>query len=92
MPDPTNLSGAHLDTLRMLFRHPTSHNIEWHDLLSLLKAVGSVEEHSDGKYRVTIGSESAVVNRPLEKDIDMATISEMRRVLRSAGFEPETGV
>ena len=88
-PDPPNLSGPHLDTLSQLFRHPTSHNIEWHDVLSLLEAVGSVEERNDGRYHVTIGPESLFIERPLHKDIDISTVGELRRVLRSAGLGPD---
>jgi hypothetical protein len=89
IPDPPNLSGPHLDTLSQVFRHPTSHNIEWHDVLSLLKAVGSVEERNDGRYHVTIGPESIFIERPLHKDIDISTVAELRRVLRNAGLGPE---
>lgn len=88
-PDPPNLSGPHLDTLTQLFRHPSSHNIEWHDVLSLLEAVGSVEERNDGRFHVTIGSESLFIERPLHKDIDVSTVVELRRVLRSAGLGPD---
>ena len=86
MPDPTHLSGPHRDTLSLLFRHPTSHNIEWHAVLSLLEAVGSVAERHDGKYLVTIGNESEVFERPLHKDIDTTTVTDLRRMLRTAGY------
>jgi hypothetical protein len=85
-PDPTHLSGTHRDTLSQLFRHPTSHNVEWHAVLSLLEAIGSVEERHDGKYLVTIGSESEVFERPLHKDIDVSTVVDLRRMLGNAGY------
>jgi hypothetical protein len=89
MPNPPNLSGPHLDTLSHLFSHPTSHNIEWHDVLSLLEAVGTVKERHDGKYQVAIGPQSIVIERPLHKDIDISTVTELRRVLRNAGLDPD---
>lgn len=85
-PDPTHLSGTHRDTLSQLFRHPTSHNVEWHAVLSLLAAIGSVEERHDGKYLVTIGSESEVFERPLHKDIDVSTVVDLRRMLGNSGY------
>lgn len=91
MADPSNLSGTHLDTLSQIFRHPTSHNIEWHDVLSLLEAAGSVEEHGDGRYRVTIGGESIFVERPEHKDIDTEVVVELRRLLRDGGFDSQAG-
>jgi hypothetical protein len=88
MPEAPNLSGPHLHTLSQLFGHPTSHNIEWHDVLSLLEAVGSVQERHDGKYQVTVGSDSIVVERPPHKDIDTLTVTDLRRLLRDAGLAP----
>ena len=85
-PDPTHLSGSHRDTLSQLFRHPISHNIEWPAVLSLLRAVGTVEERHDGKYLVTMGSESNVFERPLHKDIDPQTVVDLRRMLRTSGY------
>ena len=35
------LSNHHRDTLAKIFQHPTSHNIEWPDVVSLLNAVGT---------------------------------------------------
>jgi hypothetical protein len=86
MPDPNHLSGPHRETLSLLFRHPTSHNIEWPAVVSLLEATGSIEERHDGKYLVTIGTESEVFERPLHKDIDISTVVDLRRMLRNAGY------
>jgi hypothetical protein len=91
MPEPAHLSPAHRDTLASIFRHPTSHNIEWHDVLSLLEAVGSVKEHHDGKYTVTVGGVTEVIERPRQKDIDTDQIANLRRVLSQAGYGPRPG-
>jgi hypothetical protein len=85
-PDPADLSGSHRDTLSQLLRHPISHNIEWPAVLSLLRAVGEVEERHDGKYLVTIGGESNVFERPLHKDIDPQMVVDLRKMLRTAGY------
>jgi hypothetical protein len=44
-PEPAHLSNHHRNTLRQIFQHPVSHNIEWQAVVSLLEAVGSVVEH-----------------------------------------------
>ena len=49
-----HLNNHHRNTLRQLFQHPVSHNIEWHAVVSLLEAVGSVVEHHDGVVAVTV--------------------------------------
>ena len=35
-PVPPHLSGHHRDTLLQIFQEPTGHNVEWHDVMSLL--------------------------------------------------------
>jgi hypothetical protein len=59
MPEPVHLSNHHRNTLRQIFQHPVSHNIEWRAVVSLLEAVGSVVNHPDGAVAVTVGSQSA---------------------------------
>jgi hypothetical protein len=43
-----HLSGHHRDTLLRIFEHPASHNVDWQAALSLLEAVGSVEQRHHG--------------------------------------------
>jgi hypothetical protein len=80
------LDSAHRDTLSHLFRHPASYNIEWHDVLSLLEAVGSVEDRHDGKFVVTVGSETLTLEQPRDKDIDIQQLVDIRSMLRNAGY------
>jgi hypothetical protein len=87
MSEPAHLSNHHRNTLRELFQHPVSHNIEWHAVVSLLEAVGTVERHHDGKVAVAIGSESAFIDPPAGKDIDTQTVLDLRRMLSAAGYQ-----
>jgi hypothetical protein len=86
VPVPEHLNSRHRDTLLQIFQHPTSHNIEWPDVLSLLEAVGSVEQRHDGKYVVTLGTESEFLTPPKHKDIDVQQVVDLRRMLTSAGY------
>ena len=52
-----NLNNHHRDTLRKLFEHPPSHNIEWREIESLLEAVGTVTKEANGKIVVSVGPE-----------------------------------
>jgi hypothetical protein len=88
-PAPVQLKSHHRDTLNQIFRHPTSHNIEWHDVLSLLGAVASVEESHDGKYLVTLGGETDAIERPKQKDIDVQQVVDLRRMLRAGGYDAQ---
>jgi hypothetical protein len=67
-PEPEPVTNPHhRQTLIQLFEHPTSHNIEWHAVLSLLEAVGSVELRHDGEYAVSVGAETQFLGRPRVK-------------------------
>src|SRR6478609_4867509 len=81
-----NLNNHHRDTLRKIFGHPTSGNIEWRQVVSLLNAVGTVKEEHNGKLRVTVGPETEVFEPPRGKDIDVQTVVDLRRMLSEAGL------
>jgi hypothetical protein len=81
-----HLNNHHRDTLEKIFQHPTSHNIEWLDVISLLETVGTVVENHDGKFVVTLGAETETFVRPNHKDVDVQTVVDLRRMLHGAGF------
>jgi hypothetical protein len=85
-PTPEHLDGRHRDTLRQILRHPTSHNIEWRAVTSLLEAVGTVTVRHDGKVAVQIGNEQEFLEPPAGKDIDEQMVIDLRRMLTNAGY------
>jgi hypothetical protein len=85
---PLPLNSHHRRTLEQILQHPVSHNIEWPAVLSLLEAVGSVKESHDGKFVVTIGTQTETIERPRDKDIDTELVVDLRRMLRDAGYGP----
>ena len=87
-PEPERLDGRHRDTLRRIFEHPTSHNIEWHEVTSLLEAVGTVTVRHDGKVSVKLGPELEFLEPPVGKDVDDQMVVDLRRMLRGAGYSP----
>jgi len=89
MSEPVHLNNHHRNTLRQLFQHPVSHNIEWRAVVSLLEAVGSVVEHHDGTLAVTVGSQTAFFDAPSHKDIDTNAVVDLRRMLSAAGYGAE---
>lgn len=87
----THLNSRQRDTLVQLFSHPTTANLQWVDLLSLLGAVGEVEEKHDGRLRVTIGHETEVFERR-GKDVSVEQIQDFRRMMRHHGLVEEFGI
>jgi len=88
-PAAVPVSSHHRDTLEKILRHPAGHNIDWRDVLSLLVAVGAVEESHDGKYLVTLGGETETIEQPQHKDIDTQMVVDLRRMLRAAGYSEQ---
>jgi hypothetical protein len=85
-PGSEHLDGRHRDTLRQIMEHPTSHNIEWRAVMSLLEAVGEVTVRHDGKVAVKIGPELEFLTPPTGKDVDDQMVVDLRRMLTNAGF------
>ena len=65
---------------------PSSGNVEWRRVRSLLEAVGTVEEERDGRLRVTLGGEMETFDPPHGKDVDVQMLVDLRRMLRRAGI------
>ena len=83
-----HLDNHHRDTLRKIFQHPASHNIEWRAVVSLLEAVGTVTVRHDQKVAVKVGTELEFLEPPAGKDVDDQMIIDLRRMLRNAGYSP----
>jgi hypothetical protein len=86
--DQPRLNSHQRDTLAHVFRHPASHNIEWHSVVSLLNAIGNVQETHRGHLLVTVEGETETFDQR-HKDIDAEQLANLRRMLRKVGYGPE---
>jgi hypothetical protein len=87
-PEPQHLDNRHRDTLRQIFEHPTSHNVEWRAVVSLLEAVGTVTVRHDGKLAVKLGADQEFLDPPRGKDINTQMVLDLRRMLSQGGYQP----
>jgi hypothetical protein len=55
--------------------------------VSLLEAVGSIEQQHDDMFLFRIGQETEVLRRPNDKDIDGQQLVDVRRILTNAGYD-----
>lgn len=86
--EPVHINKHHRTTMAKIFQHPVNHNLEWKDVLSLMAAIGEVEEKHDGKYSLTLGSVTETLERPKHKDVGAQEVLDLRRMLTGAGFGP----
>lgn len=82
----THLNGHHRRTLAALFAHPAGHNVEWHDVLSLLGYVGTVEERHGGGFDVTVAGKHAKLGRRHDHDLTGEEVRDLRAFLIRAGL------
>jgi len=90
MTEGKALDGHHRATVEKIFSHPVSHNIQWHDVLSLLENVATVTEERDGRYKVALGSEKETFDIPRHHDISEQQVVDLRRMLKAVGITPES--
>jgi len=88
MAEEIKLDGHHRHTVERVFAHPVSHNIQWHDVLSLFGQIGTVDERHDGRYAVAIGDQEIVFDVHRTGDLTEQQVVDVRKLLKSAGFEP----
>lgn len=86
------LTSHHRDTVAKILAHPASGNVEWRQVVSLVEAIGAVDEEHDGKAKLTIGPETEVFHRPHGKDVDEQALVDLRRMLTNAGYGEDGAV
>ena len=69
MNSTAQLTGSHLRTYNTIFQHPVSHNLQWHDVQSLFRHIGQVEEETNGNLKVTRNGQAIVLHPPRAKDV-----------------------
>ena len=91
MVEGIKLDSHHRATLEKIFEHPTTHNLEWHDVLSLLEAVGTATETHKGRFRLSVGSTTIVMDLPKGHGHDLSDqqLVDLRHLLSGEGITPE---
>ena len=86
----TRLDSHHRATVAKIFGHPTSHNVQWHDVFSLLRGVGANIEVHEARFTVTTGAETEGFDRPKGHDLDEQHLVDLRRMLTNIGITPQS--
>ena len=85
---PTKLDHHHRLTLQKVFGHPLNHNIQWHDVCSLLGRFGEVHETHRGNWAITVEGETVSFGSSRSRDLTEDQVVKVRHFLRSLGLAP----
>jgi len=84
------MSSKHQKTLALLFADPIRADVNWADIIALLRHLGAeVSEGSGSRVRIALNGIRAVFHRPHpNKETDKGALRSMRRFLVEAGVKP----
>ncbi len=85
----SKLDHHHRVTLQKLFTHPMNHNIQWHDVCSLLARFGVVHETHRGNWAVTVDGETISFGSTRTRDLTEDQVVKVRNFIRTLGLSPE---
>jgi len=84
--EPPKLTGRHQDVLNHVLAGPLSHNVEWREIVALLRQVGSVEERHDGNLVVRAGDQTLELGHHHQKDVGTDDLEKLRHFLKALGY------
>lgn len=87
---PFKLDHHHRLTMQKIFGHPLNHNIQWHDVCSLLSRCGEVHETHRGNWAVTLDGETVSFGSTRSRDLTEDQVVKVRHFLRGVGLTPES--
>ena len=82
-----HLNHKQLDVLKKVYAHPVTHKLTWHEVETLLDAVGELEIKHNGSWHITIGGQPEVFHSNHGKELTVEQVMDLRRMLTAAGLE-----
>jgi hypothetical protein len=83
------LDHHHRITAQKIFGHPLNHNIQWHDVCSLLARFGDVHETHRGNWAVTVEGETVSFGSVRDRDLKEDSVMKVRHFLHGLGITAE---
>jgi hypothetical protein len=77
-----SMSKDHQTTYKAIFQHPIAHNLQWHDVRSMLDSLAEVTEEHNGNLKFTRHGEVLILHPPKHKDLsDTKEVMQIRHFL-----------
>jgi len=83
---PHKLDHHHKKTVGKIFSHPLSHNIQWHDVESLLERIGILGQSHSGNVTVTLDGVVHSLGKAHGHDLNDDQVVKVRHLLRDLGI------
>jgi len=83
------LDHHHRVTALKIFGHPLNHNIQWHDVVSLLERFGEVHETHRRNWAVTVNGETISFGSSHQRDLTEDQVIRVRHFLTNFGITAE---
>ncbi|HVB19057.1 MAG TPA: hypothetical protein VNE22_02110 [Acidimicrobiales bacterium] len=84
------LDHHHRATAQKLLCPPLNHNIQWHDVCSLLGRFGEVHETHRGNWAVTVEGETHSFGSTKNRELTEEQVMKVRSFLRAFGLTKES--
>jgi hypothetical protein len=82
-------TGPHRRKLEAIFRHPSAHNLEWSDVVGLIRAIGETHEQSNDQLVFEVAGKRYLMRKSHTKDLTSDEVIDLRHFLMRAGSSPE---
>ncbi len=77
-----SMSKVHQTTYKAIFQHPIAHNLQWHDVRSMLNTIAEVTEEHNGNLKFMRHGEVLILHPPKHKDLnDTTEVMQIRHFL-----------
>jgi hypothetical protein len=83
------VTGKHRTALEAIFRHPTPHNLEWHDVIGLMGSIGMIQEKANGDVEFKLAGALHRLHKPHTKNLAVEEVIKLRHFLQQAGWSPD---
>jgi hypothetical protein len=80
------VTGANRRTLEAIFRHPSTHNLEWSHVVALIEKIGAVDEKANNEFMFAVSGEHHMLHKPHTKDMTGSEVIDLRQLLSKAGW------
>jgi len=82
------ITGSDRRTLEAVFHHPMAHDLDWDDLLALIRRLGDAHEQSNNEFVFELAGRRHIMDKPHTRFLTGEAVLDVRQFILKAGFSP----